>query len=312
MKIPAATFRTREYAFDQEITLEMFTVDVHLPHRINVENDRDRCGFFSCLSGNALLGAEDVVGIMRVGKGACGAYVEPKGLGVVAEYDTHEPFSMISITMPPATLMKRFRLDGNFLPEPFKAENTPPRNSAIHFLPPKQPLVRSLQALLDPPLADPFHHVFRECKVLETVALMLDALHAGRSGSACPLPLTSEERLRLHAIRDRIVGNLCDPPPLIELAHDFGFTHNKLNQGFRELFGCTVYEYLRDVRLEQAREMLLSGDYNVTEACLGVGYSNLSHFAKIYRSRFGQSPSVARRRLYPTARTATIQDTVEN
>jgi AraC-like DNA-binding protein len=43
-------------------------------------------------------------------------------------------------------------------------------------------------------------------------------------------------------------------------------------------------------RLERARLFLWKRQMNVTEAAFAVGYSSLSHFAKIFRARFGVNP----------------------
>ncbi len=46
--------------------------------------------------------------------------------------------------------------------------------------------------------------------------------------------------------------------------------------------GMTIPQYVREVRIEKAAELLLRGRHNVTEAAMEVGYSSLSHFSKAF------------------------------
>ncbi|MDB9384626.1 helix-turn-helix transcriptional regulator [Nodularia spumigena CS-584] len=55
----------------------------------------------------------------------------------------------------------------------------------------------------------------------------------------------------------------------------------KLKQGFRQIFGTTVFGYLHDHRMEQAKQMLAEQKLSVAEVAHAVGYSHLSHFASV-------------------------------
>ncbi len=85
-------------------------------------------------------------------------------------------------------------------------------------------------------------------------------------------------------------GKFQNPPRLLDLAKAVGVSHPKLNSCFREAYGATIFEYLREVRLSRARSILEEGRMNVTEAAFEVGYSSLSHFAKAFREHFGAPP----------------------
>lgn len=59
---------------------------------------------------------------------------------------------------------------------------------------------------------------------------------------------------------------------------------------FREHTGKTPIEYRNDLRLEKAKTMLQSGEYNVSEIAASLGFSNLSFFIKLYKKKFGYTP----------------------
>ena len=63
---------------------------------------------------------------------------------------------------------------------------------------------------------------------------------------------------------------------------------------FRKLFhaytGMTPVEYRNELRLNDARIKLQSGEYNVSEAAEAAGFSNLSFFIRLYKKKFGHTP----------------------
>ncbi|MEI8080957.1 MAG: helix-turn-helix transcriptional regulator, partial [Actinomycetes bacterium] len=63
---------------------------------------------------------------------------------------------------------------------------------------------------------------------------------------------------------------------------------------FSREMGLTIPQYLRQIRMERAAELLKSGKCNVTEAALEVGYNSLSHFSHAFCETMGCCPG-----LYP-------------
>lgn len=59
---------------------------------------------------------------------------------------------------------------------------------------------------------------------------------------------------------------------------------------FREYIGMSPIEYRNDLRLSRARNMLQSGEYNVSETAELCGFSNLSFFTRLYKKKYGHTP----------------------
>lgn len=59
---------------------------------------------------------------------------------------------------------------------------------------------------------------------------------------------------------------------------------------FKQIYGKTPHQYLRDVRIEQAKK-LLRQMVPVSDACFAVGYNSLSTFSGFFKRAVGQSPS---------------------
>ena len=90
--------------------------------------------------------------------------------------------------------------------------------------------------------------------------------------------------------------NLTEPPTLEELGREVGCSPFHLSRTFSAETGMTIPQYVRQLRMEKAAELLQSGRYNVTEAAMEVGYNSLSHFSQAFHETFGCCPG-----LYPFA-----------
>ena len=98
--------------------------------------------------------------------------------------------------------------------------------------------------------------------------------------------------------RDYLLDNLEAPPNLAKICQIVGVSHPKLNRCFKQLFGMTVFQYLRQERLNQARRLLELDGRTVSETSFMIGYDSLSHFSQAYKKQFGISPSYSQKNCY--------------
>lgn len=124
-------------------------------------------------------------------------------------------------------------------------------------------------------------------KGLELTALALDRFLGRETVIRTPIATPMEVR-RLHETRDWLSINFRDPPDLAQLARRAGLNVRKLTAGFRRLFGMSVAEYLRDIRMKEAYRLLSQG-CSVTLAAEYVGYT-LPHFTTAFRRHYGVNP----------------------
>lgn len=116
----------------------------------------------------------------------------------------------------------------------------------------------------------------------------------GKMPSASKLSRDDMSKIRL--ARDIMMERMADPPTLMQLSRMIGINDYKLKIGFKEMYGATVFGYLRDKRLEQALLLLQQGGMNVNETSCAVGYSNPSYFAEAFREKYGINPGEIVRR----------------
>jgi AraC-like DNA-binding protein len=92
---------------------------------------------------------------------------------------------------------------------------------------------------------------------------------------------------------DFIHANLAQPITLADLVKVAGVAGRTLLKHFRDVHGLSPMRYVRNLRLERAREELAAGSpYPVGAVALSWGFAHAGRFALEYRSRFGESPSV--------------------
>ncbi|WP_320044308.1 AraC family transcriptional regulator [uncultured Desulfobacter sp.] len=157
------------------------------------------------------------------------------------------------------------------------------------------PVMRTvLYQLLHCPYRGTTQQIFLEGKSMELIAHMMEQLCSGCRCCYAGTIKTSETE-RVHHAAHMLVRDLNNPPDIMEIARSVGLSRTKLFRCFRQTFGLSPFEYLRNHRLQMAMHLLQDGEVNVTQAALIVGYTNLSHFAKAFKSIFGMAPSDLRK-----------------
>lgn len=106
----------------------------------------------------------------------------------------------------------------------------------------------------------------------------------------CPFLVDDREVLKIRKAKDIIISKMSEPPTLQELANEVGLNLKKLKEGFKQIYGDTVYSFLFDYKMEHARKLLESNQFNVNEVGLQVGYSTSSHFIAAFKKKFGTTP----------------------
>nr|WP_319396285.1 AraC family transcriptional regulator [uncultured Desulfobacter sp.] len=137
--------------------------------------------------------------------------------------------------------------------------------------------------------------IYMESKALELIALRLEQVVQPDCFPESP-PLSSPgDRDRIFRARDLLIKKLSYPPSLRELARQAGMSHTQLNKGFRKVFGCTVFEYLRKERLSYARMRIEENPDDLTRIAYESGFCSSSHFAASFLKAYGIRPSEYRK-----------------
>lgn len=87
--------------------------------------------------------------------------------------------------------------------------------------------------------------------------------------------------------------HLAESPSVSELAAVAHLSTSAFAHRFRNATGRPPYQFMRDMRLYRARELLAAGDIAVSQVAKEVGYSSVSQFSRAFRIRFGVTPRSA-------------------
>ena len=76
-----------------------------------------------------------------------------------------------------------------------------------------------------------------------------------------------------------------------ELAALCGISYEYLRRLFVNFFGDTPLKYVNSLKIDRAKELLSSGLYSVSDAAFGSGFSDVSHFSRVFKKQVGISPN---------------------
>jgi AraC-like DNA-binding protein len=161
-----------------------------------------------------------------------------------------------------------------------------------HYGPLSPVMEAAIDKLLHCPYSGTLGLIYQESKVIELIAHKLAQIEASTHPVKvkAELKLRSEDVQRVRFARQILIENLETPPRLFDLARSVGTSHTRLNMGFRNIYGTSVFGYLRRLRLEEARSLLEKGGLNVTEAAISVGYNSVASFSRAFTAHFGANP----------------------
>lgn len=92
-------------------------------------------------------------------------------------------------------------------------------------------------------------------------------------------------------VAEYIRAHLADVITLDNLAGAVSLSPYHFARSFRATTGMTPHAFVTEHRLMVARDRLLRGDASVTAIALSVGFSNISHFRRLFRRRYGLAPA---------------------
>ena len=88
-----------------------------------------------------------------------------------------------------------------------------------------------------------------------------------------------------------IERHLDEGPSLVALADHYHFSREYLLRVFKKEEGVTILQYINDLKLEKAQDMLKNSDMQVKEIASILGFSSTAYFIRFFRTKTGSSPA---------------------
>ena len=92
------------------------------------------------------------------------------------------------------------------------------------------------------------------------------------------------------AVLEYVRAHLSEPLTVADLAEQVSLSPSAFAHLFREITGRSPYQFVKEIRLDKARELLIDGQLTVVRVAQEVGYGSVSHFISEFRGRFGVTP----------------------
>ncbi len=148
-----------------------------------------------------------------------------------------------------------------------------------------------LQQILDCPFTGDTRNVYLEAKILELIALKLEPITSGERELERSPKLKPQDIDRIYHARTILRQQFTSPPSLLELSQQVGLNDYKLQLGFKQIFGTTMFGYVWECRMQEARRLLCSKDLTIQVIATRVGYACPSRFTAAFKKRFGVTPT---------------------
>jgi AraC-like DNA-binding protein len=136
-----------------------------------------------------------------------------------------------------------------------------------------------------------------EAKVYEILSIHIQQHNRLLKGVPLPTSLITSELKIVRNIAKEIVESPSLNYSLDQLSAQTGLSQAKLQDGFKFLYNRTVTEYIRNIRLEAARDLLSNSDLNISQIVYTIGFTSRSYFSKIFREKFGVTPNQFKKKL---------------
>lgn len=136
--------------------------------------------------------------------------------------------------------------------------------------------------------------LFTEAKILKLLMLQFEQFEAANS-SLKEMSLKEYDIEKIHLAKSILEENISISLSLVELSRRAGLNDFKLKKGFKEVFGTTVFSYLYEIRMNEAKKLIIKNEKTLAEVSLLCGYKFVQNFTKAFKDKFGVTPKEFRK-----------------
>lgn len=146
------------------------------------------------------------------------------------------------------------------------------------------------QQIKDCPAIGNTRNLYMEGKIIEILSLIINTMEIEKNRPHLSVKLDRKDKRNLNKVITFMKHNLSAYPSIKELSKMANMSCSRFQMAFRQVYGTTVYEYLKVMRMNYALLLLQDTDDKIYHIALKVGYKNAGHFAKRFKETFKMSP----------------------
>lgn len=171
------------------------------------------------------------------------------------------------------------------------AENNAPTIVKIHASQLVKQYIDSIRSYFASP--EPIREELLVLKLKEIILLLLETENAPFIRQL----MSSLFCRKTYSFKEVVEAHICSSISLAELASLTNHSHSSFKREFKRIYSDTPGNYIIQRRVEKVAELLLLSDESISHIAYDCGFKNLAHLSKVFKSRFGQSPSEYRLQL---------------
>lgn len=139
---------------------------------------------------------------------------------------------------------------------------------------------------------EPLHNIFLQNRVTLLMERFFCRLYRKMDLLDGKFDLTDDEVQRLMQVEQKLVSDFSEIPPTIgEFARLVSMSPTLLKKKFKRMYGDSIYSYYQHLRMQKAKEFLISGVFTVKEVSENIGYQNTSNFVQAFKKHFNFAPA---------------------
>jgi AraC-like DNA-binding protein len=150
----------------------------------------------------------------------------------------------------------------------------------------------SLQKIVDEIVTEsvdePFELFFLRIKAEELVCRLL--MELVKRDEKHLYALNTHDIQNIYKVKVQMLEHLERPPLIKELAVCANMSPSKLKRLFRQIFGNSIFSYYQEFRIKEAARLLKEENLSVSDVGFQLGFTNLSHFSRVFKEHIGMKP----------------------
>jgi AraC-like DNA-binding protein len=156
----------------------------------------------------------------------------------------------------------------------------------------EQMVYPSLQKIIEEISAEKVDQIFElfylRVKAEELICRLLMELEKRDEKRLYPLNLRDIQAA--YKIKEHLLEHLETPPVIKDLAASANMSPSKLKRLFKQIFGAGIFSYYQEFRMKEAARLLKEEKLSVTDTGYKLGFTNLSHFSRVFKEHMGMKP----------------------
>lgn len=200
-------------------------------------------------------------------------------------FDCSQKFSLQSMVLP--WNFKLFFIQGQNL-NLYKPILSFP-DKCIFSIPEHSPILRDFSELISIPCNYTMQDLIKMHRLLTDILCLL-AMSSKTKSEVLPENIPPY----LYEMKDHIDNHFAEPFSLDSCEETLNISKYRLCREFSKYFGDSPAHYLKTIRLNKAKEMLLTTDLNIHEISSLVGYENVNHFINLFKKDTAVTPNAYR------------------